>query len=134
MNGICMHPELRRMAAAMAETDDIYCEQANVLCKCKGMPRDADQAMHCDYGNHTLAYPPDLPAYWQTAYLLYFTDGQSCCHSGLLVLLLALAATSHKLSLFMRCWVCSGRVSCPNCRLLLEALPRKAASALDLHS
>ena len=30
--------------------------------------------MHCDYGNHTLAYPPDDPAYWQTAYLLYYTD------------------------------------------------------------
>ena len=30
--------------------------------------------MHCDYGNHTLAYPPDDPAYWQTAYLLYYTE------------------------------------------------------------
>ena len=25
-------------------------------------------------GNHTLAYPPNDPAYWQTAYLLYYTD------------------------------------------------------------
>ena len=24
--------------------------------------------------NHTLTYPPDLPQYWQTAYLLYYTD------------------------------------------------------------
>ena len=31
--------------------------------------------MHCDFDNYTLAYPPNLPDYWQTAYLLNYTDG-----------------------------------------------------------
>tara|TARA_Y100001934_G_scaffold122474_1_gene149605 strand:+ start:327 stop:1217 length:891 start_codon:yes stop_codon:yes gene_type:complete len=74
LNAFYLHPELRRFAALNAQTDDLYIEQANVLTKCRGHPRDMDQVMHCDYGNHTLAYPPDLPEYWQTAYLFYFTD------------------------------------------------------------
>ena len=30
--------------------------------------------MHLDYMNHTLVYPPADPKYWQTAYLIYYTD------------------------------------------------------------
>ncbi len=74
LNQVCLHPGLRRLASVMAGSDDLYCEQANLNVKCKGHPRDVEQAMHCDYGNHTLAYPPDLPEYWQTAYIIYFTD------------------------------------------------------------
>jgi hypothetical protein len=74
LNGISLHPELRQFARDMAGGNEVFCEQANLNVKCKGHPRDADQAMHCDYGNHTLAYPPDLPEYWQTAYIIYYTD------------------------------------------------------------
>ena len=63
LNAFYLHPELCSFAALNAETDDLYVEQANVLTKCKGHPRDMNQVMHCDYGNHTLAYPPALPAY-----------------------------------------------------------------------
>lgn len=74
LNAITVHPELRRMAAELAQTEDLYCEQSDLSLKCKGHPADADQHMHCDYLNHTLAYPPASPAYWQTAYLIYYTD------------------------------------------------------------
>jgi len=74
LNAITVHPELRRMAALLAGSDDLYCEQSDLNLKCKGHPADADQSMHCDYLNHTLAYPPEDPAFWQTAYLIYYTD------------------------------------------------------------
>jgi hypothetical protein len=74
LNDITLHPELRAFAAEMMGHDELYCEQSHLSVKCKGHPGDRDQGMHCDFGNHTLAYPPDDPAYWQTAYLLYYTD------------------------------------------------------------
>ena len=74
LNHISLHPELIRFAVRNTAGSPVVCEQANLLAKCKGHPRDMDQVMHCDFGNHTLAYPPDLPEYWQTAYLLYYTD------------------------------------------------------------
>ena len=74
MNAITFHPELVAFAQRMAGGSEMFCEQSNLSFKCKGNLRDLDQAMHCDYANHTLAYPPDDPAYWQTTYLLYYTD------------------------------------------------------------
>jgi len=74
LNAITFHPELRGFAAGQVGHDDIYCEQSNLNLKCKGSSNDRDQAMHCDFGNHTLAYPPKDPAYCQTAYLLYYTE------------------------------------------------------------
>ena len=74
LNAITLHPKLRAFAAEMAGHNDLHCEQSDLSYKCKDHPGDRDQAMHCDYRNHTLAYPPDDPAYWQTAYLLYYTD------------------------------------------------------------
>ena len=74
LNHITLHPQLREFAAEFAGGVDLYCEQGNLSFKKKGDSSDRDQAMHCDYINHTLAYPPDLPEYWQTAYLLYYTE------------------------------------------------------------
>ena len=74
LNAITLHPELRRFAAEMVGHDDLFCEQSNLHVKCQGHPADEDQVMHCDFGNHTLAYPPLVPEYWQTAYLVYYTD------------------------------------------------------------
>ena len=74
LNAITLHPELVAFAKQMAGGSEMFCEQSHLTFKCKGNPNDHEQAMHCDYGNHTLAYPPDDPAYWQTAYLLYYTD------------------------------------------------------------
>ena len=74
LNAITQHPELIEFARRAAGGSELFCEQSHLHFKCKGHPADRDQAMHCDYGNHTLAYPPTLPAYWQTAYLLYYTD------------------------------------------------------------
>ena len=74
LNHITLHPELRNLACKFAGGSALYCEQGNLHAKRKGDGSDVDQSMHCDYGNHTLAYPPDLPEYWQTAYLLYYTD------------------------------------------------------------
>ncbi len=74
LNAITLHPALRRLAAEMVGHDDLYCEQSHLTFKCKGHAGDRDQEMHCDFGNHTLAYPPNDPAYWQTAYLVYYTD------------------------------------------------------------
>ena len=58
----------------MAGGNPIVCEQSDLSLKSFGHSNDQEQHMHCDYGNHTLTYPPDLPQYWQTAYLLYYTD------------------------------------------------------------
>ena len=74
LNAITLHPDLIGLATRMAGGSDMVCEQSHLSFKCKDHPADQDQAMHCDYGNHTLAYPPDDPAYWQTAYLLYYTE------------------------------------------------------------
>ena len=74
LNAITLHPELVSFAKLMAGGSEMFCEQSHLTFKSKGNPNDREQAMHCDYGNHTLAYPPDDPAYWQTAYLLYYTD------------------------------------------------------------
>ena len=40
----------------------------------KGQTRDVDQQMHMDFGNHTLAYPSSDRRYWQTTYLVYYTE------------------------------------------------------------
>ncbi|MEM7364066.1 MAG: phytanoyl-CoA dioxygenase family protein [Pseudomonadota bacterium] len=74
LNHISMHPDLVGFAREQAGGNEVFCEQANLNVKCQGHPRDQDQAMHCDFGNHTLAYPPNLPEYWQTAYIVYFTE------------------------------------------------------------
>ena len=74
LNAITMHPELRRFAAENVGHGDIFCEQSHLHAKYRGSDLDRDQAMHCDFANHTLAYPPDLPEYWQTAYLVYYTE------------------------------------------------------------
>ena len=74
LNRITMHPELRQFAQDRTGGVEMYCEQSHLTAKHKDHPGDAEQSHHCDYGNHTLAYPPRLPKYWQTAYLLYYTD------------------------------------------------------------
>lgn len=73
LNEITLHPELLRVARTAAGGVEMYCEQSHLSIKRKDF-HDADQGMHCDYGNHTLAYPPKRQEYWQTAYLLYYTD------------------------------------------------------------
>lgn len=74
LNRITVHAGLHDFAKEMAGNVEMYCEQSHLSFKHKGHPGDVDQGMHYDYGNHTLAYPPKLPEYWQTAYLLYYTD------------------------------------------------------------
>ena len=73
LNTLSFHPELRRFSQMMCEGEDVYCEQSHLSYKASGQG-NFDQAMHCDYGNHNLAYPPDRAKYWQTAFLYYFTD------------------------------------------------------------
>jgi len=74
LNGITLHPELRRFASVMNGSDALFCEQSDLTYKCTGHYGDNDQHMHLDYPNHTLVYPPSDPAYWQTTFLLYYTD------------------------------------------------------------
>lgn len=74
LNDLTFHDELRRFAALNTGGRPVFCEQSHLSYKGKGSRGDQDQAMHLDYTNHTLAYPPNLPTYWQTAYLYYFTD------------------------------------------------------------
>ncbi|MCZ6616842.1 MAG: phytanoyl-CoA dioxygenase family protein [Gammaproteobacteria bacterium] len=74
LNAITLHPELRRFASVMNGQQALYCEQSDLSYKCKEHPADKDQHMHVDYINHTLAYPPVDPTYWQTTYLVYYTD------------------------------------------------------------
>ncbi len=74
LNANTLHPELQRFAGIMAGDTELVCEQSDLHFKCQGHVSDIDQRMHVDYMNHTLTYPPDVPAFWQTAYLLYYTD------------------------------------------------------------
>jgi ectoine hydroxylase-related dioxygenase (phytanoyl-CoA dioxygenase family) len=78
LNDLTFHEELREFATRMAGGEEVYCEQSHL--SYKGSEQgDFDQAMHLDYVNHTLAYPPDIPRYWQTAFLYYFSDvGEDC--------------------------------------------------------
>ena len=73
LNDLTFHPELMRFATHLGEGEEMYCEQSHLTYKASGQA-DFEQAHHLDYGNHTLAYPPDVPKFWQTAYLFYFTD------------------------------------------------------------
>lgn len=74
LNAVAFHPELRRFAATLCGHDDLFCEQSDLTFKCKGHTRDVDQQMHMDFGNHTLAYPSSDPRFWQTAFLVYYTE------------------------------------------------------------
>ena len=74
LNQIGFHPELRRFAEAVCGHSDFFCEQSDLTFKCKGHGRDVDQSMHMDFGNHTLAYPSSDPKYWQTTFLVYYTE------------------------------------------------------------
>ena len=74
LNANTLHPELRRFASLMSDGEPLFCEQSDLTYKCSGHYGDVDQPLHLDYVNHTLAYPPDVPRYWQTAFLLYYTD------------------------------------------------------------
>jgi len=74
LNAVTLHPDLLALASAVTAWDDLYCEQADLSYKCKGHFGDREQTMHMDYGNHTLVYPPANPRYWQTAFLIYYTD------------------------------------------------------------
>ena len=74
LNANTLHPELREFAATMTGHDNLFCEQSDLTYKCTGHYADTEQHMHMDYMNHTLVYPPSDPAYWQTAYILYYSD------------------------------------------------------------
>ena len=74
LNQITTHSGLHQFAKEMANNVEMYCEQSPLTFKYQGHFGDVDQTMHCDHGNHTLAYPPNVPEYWQTAYLVYYTD------------------------------------------------------------
>lgn len=74
LNRITTHSALHDFAQHFAGGAKMYCEQSHLTYKHKGHAGDIDQGMHCDYYNHTLAYPPKLPEFWQTAYLIYYTD------------------------------------------------------------
>ncbi len=74
LNRMTLHPELRRFAQINMGDEEIYCEQSHLHFKHQGHTADQDQIMHMDYSNHTLAYPPKRSRYWQTAYLIYYTD------------------------------------------------------------
>ena len=74
LNAMAFHPELRRFAATICGHDEFFCEQSDLTYKCKGHGRDLDQSMHMDFGNHTLAYPSSQPKYWQTTFLVYYTE------------------------------------------------------------
>ncbi len=74
LNAMTFHPELIRFAAEICGHDNFFCEQSDVTFKCRGHGRDSDQAMHMDFGNHTLVYPSSDLKYWQTTYLIYYTD------------------------------------------------------------
>ena len=74
LNDLSFHSELRRFSELQTGGESVYCEQSHLSYKGQGHRSDGDQSMHLDYTNHTLAYPPDVPAYWQTAFLYYFTD------------------------------------------------------------
>lgn len=74
LNAMAFHPELRRFASTVCGHDDFFCEQSDLTYKCRGHGRDVDQSMHMDFGNHTLAYPSSDPKYWQTTFLVYYTE------------------------------------------------------------
>lgn len=74
LNAVTFHPELRRFAAEICGHNRLFCEQSDLTYKCRGHRRDTDQLMHMDYGNHTLTYPASAPEFWQTTFLIYYTD------------------------------------------------------------
>ena len=74
LNAMTFHPELRRFAATVSGHDNFFCEQSDLTFKARGLLRDTDQHMHMDFGNHTLAYPSSDRRFWQTTFLVYYSE------------------------------------------------------------
>ncbi len=72
-NLLSLHPQLIAFARALLGVDDVHLYQSHTWAKFTG-EADYDQLFHCDFGNHTLTVPSDVPAMRTVDFIVYFTD------------------------------------------------------------
>jgi hypothetical protein len=73
LNLISLHPALIALAKALLTVNDVHLYQSHTWAKFTG-DADYDQVHHCDYGNHTLTVPGDLPCQRSVDFIAYITD------------------------------------------------------------
>lgn len=73
LNLIGLHPRLMAFARAALGTDDVRLYQCDAWAKYTG-EADYDQPFHCDFKNHTLTVPGDMPAQRTINFMIYVTD------------------------------------------------------------
>lgn len=73
INLISLHPELIELARALLAARDVRLYQSHTWAKYTG-EADYDQAFHCDFGNHTLTVPGDVPSLRTVDFVFYLTD------------------------------------------------------------
>tara|TARA_E500000331_G_scaffold301456_2_gene302882 strand:- start:2920 stop:3834 length:915 start_codon:yes stop_codon:yes gene_type:complete len=73
INLISLHPELIAFAHGLLEVDQVHLYQCHTWAKFTG-EADYDQEFHCDFYNHTLTVPGDLPQQRTVDFILYITD------------------------------------------------------------
>lgn len=73
MNLLSLHPQLIAYAKALLGVDQVHLYQSHTWAKFTG-ETDYDQALHCDFGNHTLVVPSDDPALRTVDFIIYLTD------------------------------------------------------------
>lgn len=94
LNALTFNPYLLEFAKMVLSTDRLALSHSGLFGKYAGLG-DFDQDLHVDYGNNTLAYPKEDPAYFDLPMIIYYSDvtiemgptyvvSQSATRSGLL--------------------------------------------------
>lgn len=73
LNLIGVHPSLMAFARAALGTQDIFLYQCQAWAKFTG-EADYEQPLHCDFANHTLTVPSEIPSNNSVTILCYFSD------------------------------------------------------------
>ena len=73
LNLIGVHPALMDFAKQALKTESIYLYQCQAWAKFTG-ESDYDQPYHCDFANHTLTVPSEIPDANSITILCYFSD------------------------------------------------------------
>jgi len=73
LNALTFNPYLLEFAKKVLCTDSLALSHSGLFGKYAGLG-DFEQDLHVDYGNNTLAYPKEDPAYFDLPVIMYYSD------------------------------------------------------------
>jgi hypothetical protein len=73
LNLISLHPALIEFAKVLLGVEQVHLYQSHTWAKFTG-EADYSQDFHCDFSNHTLVVPSDVPALRTVDFVVYLTD------------------------------------------------------------